>query len=102
MRRSLIALGLIAALLVATGCVSRNTNTSADPGGDIKVGVYGDLTGQTSSFGQSTKNGSQMAADEINAAGGINGRKVQLVIEDDQGEPGKAATVVAKLINQDQ
>jgi len=43
-----------------------------------------------------------MATEEINAAGGINGRQIQLVIEDDQGEPGKAATVVAKLINQDQ
>ena len=43
-----------------------------------------------------------MAADEINAAGGINGRQVQLIHEDDQGEPGKAATVVTKLINQDQ
>lgn len=101
MRRTLIALGLIAALLMATGCSRRGEN-SADPGGTIKVGVYGDLTGQTSSFGQSTKNGAQMAADEINAAGGINGRQVQLVIEDDQGEPGKAATVVGKLINQDQ
>jgi branched-chain amino acid transport system substrate-binding protein len=66
------------------------------------VGVYGDLTGQTSFFGQSSKNGAQMAADEINAAGGINGRQVQLIVEDDQGEPGKAATAVAKLINQDQ
>ncbi|MCA1849534.1 MAG: ABC transporter substrate-binding protein [Acidobacteria bacterium] len=101
MRRTLIALGLIAALVAATGCARRGTNC-ADPGGVIKVGVYGDLTGQTSSFGQSTKNGAQMAADEINAAGGINGRQVQLIHEDDQGEPGKAATVVAKLINQDQ
>src|ERR1043165_4424495 len=101
MRRTIIALGLIAALVAATGCTKRGSST-ADPGGDIKVGVYGDLTGQTSSFGQSTKNGAQMAADEINAAGGINGRKIQVVIEDDQGEPGKAATVVAKLINQDQ
>ncbi len=101
MRRTLIALGLIAAIVAATGCAKRGSST-ADPGGDIKVGVYGDLTGQTSSFGQSTKNGAQMAADEINAAGGINGRKIQVVIEDDQGEPGKAATVVAKLINQDQ
>jgi branched-chain amino acid transport system substrate-binding protein len=100
MRRTLIALGLIAALVAATGCTKRGSST-ADPGGDIKVGVYGDLTGQTSSFGQSTKNGTQMAADEINAAGGIDGRKVQLITEDDQGEPGKAATVVAKLINQD-
>lgn len=101
MRRTLIALGLITALLMATGCTRRGGNC-ADPGGAIKVGVYGDLSGQTSSFGQSTKNGAQMAADEINAAGGINGRQIQVVVEDDQGEPGKAATVVGKLINQDQ
>src|SRR6185503_17604927 len=101
MKRTLIGLGLIAALLASTSC-TRRTSNCADPGGVIKIGVYGDLSGQTSSFGQSTRNGSQMAADEINAAGGINGRQVQLVHEDDQGEPGKAATVVAKLINQDQ
>jgi branched-chain amino acid transport system substrate-binding protein len=82
------------------GCARRGTSC-ADPGGTIKIGVYGDLTGQTSSFGQSTKNGAQMAIDELNAKGGIGGRKIEMVIEDDQGEPGKAATVVAKLINQD-
>lgn len=101
MRRTLIGLSLIAALIAPVACTRRQSNC-ADPGGTIKIGVYGDLTGQTSSFGQSTRNGAQMALDEINAAGGINGRQVQLVVEDDQGEPGKAATVVAKLINQDQ
>lgn len=101
MRRTLISLCLITALFAPMACTRRGGNC-ADPGGPIKIGVYGDLTGQTSSFGQSTRNGAQMAADEINAAGGINGRQVQLVHEDDQGEPGKAATVVAKLINQDQ
>jgi len=101
MKRILIALTLITAVFASATCTRRGSNC-ADPGGTIKIGVYGDLTGQTSSFGQSTKNGSQMAADEINAAGGINGRQVQLIHEDDQGEPGKAATVVAKLINQDQ
>src|SRR5947209_20611876 len=98
MRRTLIALGLIAALLMATGCARRGGNCP-DPGGAIKVGVYGDLSGQTSSFGQSTKNGVQMAADEINAAGGINGRKIQLAKEDDKGKPGKAATVLQSLVN---
>jgi branched-chain amino acid transport system substrate-binding protein len=101
MRRTLISLCLITALFAPSACTRRGANC-ADPGGPIKIGVYGDLTGQTSSFGQSTRNGSQMAAEEINAAGGINGRQVQLIHEDDQGEPGKAATVVAKLINQDQ
>ena len=101
MRRTLISLCLITALFTPLACTRRGGNCP-DPGGPIKIGVYGDLSGQTSSFGQSTRNGSQMAADEINAAGGINGRQVQLIHEDDQGEPGKAATVVAKLINQDQ
>jgi len=60
-----------------------------------------DLSGQTSSFGQSSVNGMKMAADEINKAGGVNGRQVELVIEDDQGRPEQAATVVTKLVNQD-
>jgi branched-chain amino acid transport system substrate-binding protein len=100
MKRILLALGLAASLVAGMAC-ERRGGGAADDSGPIKVGVYVDLTGQTSSFGQSTKNGIQMAADEINKAGGINGRQVQLVIEDDQGLPAQAATVVTKLINQD-
>ncbi len=81
---------------------SNVAETSGNSGGEpIKVGVYGDLTGQTSSFGQSTKNGIELAVEEINAAGGVNGSKIVLVIEDDQGRPEQAKTVVSKLINQD-
>lgn len=102
MRRTLIALGLIAAMIAATGCQRKDGTTGGGPGGEpIKVGVYLDLSGQTSSFGQSTKNGVEMARDEINAAGGINGRPIQLIIEDEQGEPGKVTTVVTKLLRQD-
>lgn len=100
MKRTLLSLGLMAALVIGLAC-ERRGGSSTDDGGPIRVGVYADLTGQTSSFGQSTKNGIQMAADEINKAGGINGRQIQLVIEDDQGLPAQAATVVTKLINQD-
>jgi len=79
-----------------------NTTSTSTGGGDtIKVGVYGDLTGQTSSFGQSTKNGIELAVDEINAGGGVNGKKIQLVVEDDQGRPEQAKTVVSKLISAD-
>jgi branched-chain amino acid transport system substrate-binding protein len=77
------------------------TGTNGATGDTIKVGVYGDLTGQTSSFGQSTKNGIELAVEEINAAGGVNGKKIQLIVEDDQGRPEQAKTVVSKLINQD-
>jgi branched-chain amino acid transport system substrate-binding protein len=103
MRRTLITLGLIAAMFLA-GCQRRDGSTGGgggEGGGPIKVGVYLDLSGQTSSFGQSTKNGIEMARDEINNAGGINGRKIELVIEDEQGEPGKVTTVVTKLLRQD-
>ena len=101
MKRTLFALFLITTLLVGLACERRGGGTSGSDTGPILVGYYGDLSGRTSSFGQSTKNGVEMAADEINKAGGINGRTIQIITEDDQGEPNKAATVVTKLINQD-
>lgn len=101
MKRTLSALFLITTLLIGLACERRGTGTTASDTGPILVGYYGDLSGRTSSFGQSTKNGVEMAADEINKAGGINGRTIQIITEDDQGEPNKAATVVTKLINQD-
>jgi branched-chain amino acid transport system substrate-binding protein len=102
MKRTLLALLLITTLFTGLACERRGNGVSN--GGDtgpILVGYYGDLSGRTSSFGQSTKNGVEMAADEINKAGGVNGRQIQIITEDDQGEPNKAATVVTKLINQD-
>ena len=103
MKRILLTLVLTATLVANFACVRKDGSgtTAGNDTGAIKVGVYGDLSGQTSSFGQSTKNGVQMAADEINKAGGINGRQIQLLIEDDQGQPAQAATVATKLVNQD-
>lgn len=101
MKRILLSLGLIALFLFSFACERRGTGGTDGDTGPIRIGYYGDLSGRTSSFGQSTKNGVEMAADEINKAGGINGRQIQIVTEDTQGEPNKAATVVTKLINQD-
>lgn len=103
MKRTLLTFGLIAALLTSYACVRKDGGGGGGGSetGPIVVGLYGDLSGQTSSFGQSTRNGAQMAVEEINAAGGINGRQVKLLVEDDQGQPAQAATVVTKLINQD-
>jgi branched-chain amino acid transport system substrate-binding protein len=64
----------------------------------IKIGFFGDLTGPTFNFGLSAKNGVLMAADEINQGGGINGHKLDIVIEDDQGSPEMAAQLTGKLI----
>src|ERR1041384_4948447 len=101
MKRTLFALLLITVLFASFGCERRGGASSGSKTGPIVVGYYGDLSGRTSSFGQSTKNGVEMAADEINKAGGIDGRQIQIITEDDQGEPNKAATVLTKLINQD-
>ncbi len=103
MKNFFLAFTVIFSILLSSACVQKGGSggSTGDGAGDIKVGVYGDLTGGTASFGQSTKNGVDLAAAEINAAGGINGRKVVLIIEDDQGKSEQAKTVVQKLISQD-
>ncbi|CAN5587324.1 ABC transporter substrate-binding protein [soil metagenome] len=102
MTRVFLAISLVSSVFLTFACVDKSGTGTVGPAGDtIKVGVYGDLTGQTSSFGQSTKKGIELAVEEINAAGGVNGKKIQLIIEDDQGRPEQAKTVVSKLINQD-
>ena len=104
MKNFFLAFTVIFSFLLLSACVDKGGNTNVSTGGDtgdIKVGVYGDTTGATSSFGVSTKNGIQLAFDEINQAGGVNGRKLQMIFEDDQGTPEKAKTVISKLINQD-
>jgi len=88
MKNIFLAFSIIFSIAFSSACVDKgansgNTSTGGDTG-DIKVGVYVDLTGPTSSFGQSTKNGIQLAVDEINQAGGVNGRKIALIIEDDR------------------
>jgi branched-chain amino acid transport system substrate-binding protein len=68
---------------------------------DIKLGVAEALSGGAAQYGVSIRNGFQLAAEEINAKGGINGNKIQLVIEDEQGKKEEAINVVKKLIFQD-
>ncbi|HET9943773.1 MAG TPA: ABC transporter substrate-binding protein, partial [Terriglobia bacterium] len=71
------------------------------PAEEILIGEYGSLTGEDATFGSSTKNGIDIAVDEINAAGGILGKKVRVIVEDDQGRPEEAQIVVTKLITKD-
>jgi len=101
MKRIFVSLLVIATLLAGVACERRGGVKDDGGTGPIIVGYYGDLTGRTSNFGVSTKNGVMMAADEINKAGGINGRQIQILSEDDEGRPEKASTVATKLIAQD-
>jgi branched-chain amino acid transport system substrate-binding protein len=68
---------------------------------EIVIGEYGSLTGTTATFGISTRNGIDLAIDEVNQGGGLLGKKVRVIVEDDQGKPEEAQTVVTKLINKD-
>jgi branched-chain amino acid transport system substrate-binding protein len=67
----------------------------------ILIGEVGSLTGAQATFGISTQNGIQLAIDEVNAAGGIKGKKVAVRVYDDQGKPEEAASAVTRLIAQD-
>src|SRR5947209_11204658 len=94
-------------LMVMTACPPKNesgtttSNTSAaGGGGEILVGEYGSMTGPQATFGQSTHNSIMMAIDEINAKGGVKGRKIKVITEDDQSKQEEAANAVTKLISQ--
>jgi branched-chain amino acid transport system substrate-binding protein len=90
-------------LLAGIACERRpGADGSASTTGDIIVGMYGSLTGDGASFGQSSREGTELAVDEINAAGGLlGGRRIQLLVEDDQSRPEEASNAVTKLITQD-
>jgi branched-chain amino acid transport system substrate-binding protein len=77
------------------------TTTLAAAAEPIKVGEYASLTGKEASFGQSSHKGIVLAFEELNAAGGVLGRPLQLLTEDDQTKPGESATAVKKLIARD-
>lgn len=81
--------------LVFLGCNKKEDAT------EIVIGEYGSMTGATATFGQSSKKGIEMAVDMLNQSGGVLGKKIRLVVEDDQGKPEEAQTAVTKLINKD-
>jgi branched-chain amino acid transport system substrate-binding protein len=87
--------------LALAGCNESQTAGDSAPSDTIKIGEYACLTGQTASFGTASHQGAQMVIDDANAAGGILGKKIELITEDDQSKPGEAATAVRKLISRD-
>ncbi len=95
-------LAIFAAVFVA-GCNKQEgggTGGSAS-GGVIKIGEFASLTGKEATFGISSHEGTVLAIEEINAAGGLLGKKVELLTEDDLSKAGEPATVVNKLISRD-
>ena len=95
-----LAVAAVAALLF-TGCKKPAESGTAATDTTIKVGEFASLTGSEATFGQSSHKGTQLAVDAINAAGGILGKKIDLLTEDNQSQAGQSSTVVRKLISSD-
>jgi branched-chain amino acid transport system substrate-binding protein len=97
--QGLRAIMLAGAAVGAAACSSSKDAGSAAGGDAIKVGVYGPFTGGSSPMGASMRDGARLAADEINAKGGVLGRKIQLVERDDQATPERGAQVMQDLVS---
>ncbi|MEO7773451.1 MAG: ABC transporter substrate-binding protein [Steroidobacteraceae bacterium] len=94
----LAALCIGAALLTACGQKSGDTAASGDT---IKIGEFASLTGKEAAFGQSSHKGTVLAIEELNATGGILGKKIDFIFEDNRSTPGESATIAKKLITRD-
>ena len=91
--------GLLPALLtagLAFSCGAEKPTATQS----IEIGFFGALTGPQATFALSGRNGAKLAIEEINRSGGVLGKKLELLIEDDRNEPSEAASVVSKLITQ--
>lgn len=86
---SLMALGL-------AGCGKQAAKSD-----EIRIGALFELTGAVANYGKSSLNGAQMAVDEINAKGDINGKKIKLISADNKSEPSEAGNQATKLITKD-
>jgi branched-chain amino acid transport system substrate-binding protein len=96
-----IAAAVLALALTACPPKSEAGSDAQGNGKEILVGEYGSLSGSEGTLGTSAHNGIMMAIDEVNAAGGINGRKIKVITEDDQSKQEEAANAATKLISQD-
>jgi len=93
--KSYVLSAAVAAILAGTflSCAKKST--------EIIIGGVAPLTGEAATFGASTKNGFDLAIEEWNAKGGIDGKMLKLAFADDKGDPAEGATVFTKLIQQD-
>ncbi len=83
------------------GCLTLATGATARAGDIYKIGISAGLTGYAATVDRAWRDGVQLAADTLNARGGIMGRKLQIIVEDNRSEPQEAVTVYRKMLSSD-
>ncbi len=97
-----LAVAALAVILGAgAGCRKKEAAAPKGGGDTIRIGFLGALTGDVAMFGKPTLDGMRLAAEDINAAGGVIGKKIEIVEADDRGDKQEGASVTQKLINRD-
>ena len=106
-RNFLTAAGVVAAAGVLTACGGSSSSTaasstaaSAASGDTIKIGVMGPLTGNVSVYGQAVVNGAALYLKQVNADGGINGKQIEILTEDEQGDATQAVNCFTKMVDE--
>lgn len=98
-RISLLAAAFASMALL--GACAKSGGDGAAAGATIKIGEFASLTGKEATFGVSSHEGTVLAVEEINAAGGVLGKQLELISEDNRSTPGESATIAKKLITRD-
>jgi branched-chain amino acid transport system substrate-binding protein len=95
-----VAVGALALSVLPASAQTKVTNEGISPT-EIVIGTHQDLSGPIKVWGVPVSNGMKMAVEEINAAGGINGRKLKMILEDNGYDPKKAVLATQKMIERD-
>lgn len=111
MKKHCVILSAALALAVSLGLTGCKPSTEQSSGGgaagggggadEIPVGEYASLTGIEAAFGNSSHNGTVLAVEDVNAKGGVLGKKLKLYYEDNQSKSGESATIAKRLISAD-
>src|SRR6516165_2945198 len=96
-----LAIGALALTQLPASAQSTKVTNEGISASEIVIGTHQDLSGPIKGWGVPVSNGMKMAVEEINAAGGINGRKIKLIIEDSGYDPKKAVLASQKMIERD-
>nr|PZN65676.1 MAG: ethanolamine utilization protein EutJ [Pseudomonadota bacterium] len=100
-RRFALLAGMLAGATLLAGCSGSGSGDAGAAGDTIRIGEFASLTGKEATFGTSSHRGTLLAIKEINAAGGVLGKPLELVYEDNRSMQGESATIAKKLITRD-